>query len=900
MSDSLYFGEESADLQYFLALTREMPNSELKKRYWEAKQNGHHGVALCILVACWDRRKAIAGKKVLRKSLAELIIAAISSPCRRQVGDAIYEYNDSLNILTNVFAILDFQNRSMDILVAGNVVFDALSVLGYAVGCDTMGLQHAVSKRMFRAVLDLARVVQPKRNYEELIPLFRVATFALSTAFCADEFGYFDECVEELVSICEGGQYDRLLVESFVEVLAEQIALFRSLSQAEFEAEVLMRALFHGEPFSSLAEHNNNVTNNIKRALCRLAEIDPSLKVVIDRGIAKGRRNGETGNARTDSMSSIKSRWIRLTASHAEHNDFDFSEEEIDELKTLLRDVSSDEYEGNELDRRSLQLLFLSLMNELGIKQEHTEKREDEVFEAMCAIIESNTAGPVGLDAAISALRVYLQSVVNSADYPTKALPYMNALNRADKVKALSYGSKNKMAAAMLQYRAENDVEFYGMAALLMGRLNTTDLVERMYSSLSQRRNLSYSIDMVALANPGIRTFLWFGNRNYAADDIKGSLPRDTALIEFFFLPTSADSESPLSDVGGQRSCFAALVGEGGIRFFEIGPETEIREYLHGGEALAGGGQRRGGAVAAAMEALLSACDEAGCERLLICSEGSFNSASFAALPYKDKYVIDRFAVCNIANTYDLVCGKIEHQVEKHALVLSDPVFGKGDKAHFQTLLGGRCEGTVVGKAFSDAFGENSVTSLRRADATKSALLESLQSESHGVVHLSTHGDVDDGIPCLILAGANDGDDAKLYPYDLTREAMQRTNLVVFALCHAGEMDTDIVESMSGFVKTALLAGASSAILPLGEVDDAASVVFFKLFYEIYLSDPDRPVETVTRDAIMRMRSLTSDKVERLSKELGLRSLGNFDLRLERPLDDIRYWGPWICFAGRR
>jgi len=267
--------------------------------------------------------------------------------------------------------------------------------------------------------------------------------------------------------------------------------------------------------------------------------------------------------------------------------------------------------------------------------------------------------------------------------------------------------------------------------------------------------------------------------------------------------------------------------------------------------------------------------------------------------------------VRNIAAVDDVSSGKDEQAVG-YGLVLSNPLFGKGgsERTRYRELLGSKFEGKLVKEVLESNL-NMTVDSLSRKTASKSALIEMLRAHQRAIVHLSSHGDVIGGVPCLILKGANDGEDAILKPGEIPDAALKHASLVVFALCHAGKMDTTAGDGLGGFVKSALLSGALSAVMPICEVADAESIVFFELFYKEYVEQPNQAVEATLRRTIERIRRMTPDDLTRLSKDLARRlSLSARETerlasllegsKLDDSHDRVDIWGPWVCYSNRK
>jgi len=153
------------------------------------------------------------------------------------------------------------------------------------------------------------------------------------------------------------------------------------------------------------------------------------------------------------------------------------------------------------------------------------------------------------------------------------------------------------------------------------------------------------------------------------------------------------------------------------------------------------------------------------------------------------------------------------------------------------------------------------VDKYRGHNASEEAIYN-LQNKKHEILHLATHGYysrisddkklgrlIDSG---LVLAGANTnmtgiGDkinaninDGILTTYEISGLDLSNTKLVVLSACNTGLGYIDWDQSIWGIPRAFKMAGVSSMILTLWEVNDKATSLFMSKFYEEWLVTKSR------------------------------------------------------------
>ena len=97
-------------------------------------------------------------------------------------------------------------------------------------------------------------------------------------------------------------------------------------------------------------------------------------------------------------------------------------------------------------------------------------------------------------------------------------------------------------------------------------------------------------------------------------------------------------------------------------------------------------------------------------------------------------------------------------------------------------------------------------------------------------------------------------------------------------------------DSLSGFIKASLLAGANTIIAPTAPIPDLATAIFMSEFYKQYLSAYETEnAETTLRKTIAIIRKM--DKEE-------LREKYYVEVEDDYPFADARHWDKWVCFSA--
>ena len=119
----------------------------------------------------------------------------------------------------------------------------------------------------------------------------------------------------------------------------------------------------------------------------------------------------------------------------------------------------------------------------------------------------------------------------------------------------------------------------------------------------------------------------------------------------------------------------------------------------------------------------------------------------------------------------------------------------------------------------------------------------------------------------LLFAGANRAwtgkrsiegiDDGILTAKEIAMLNFSKVKLIVMSACQTGLGDVEANEGVYGLQRAFKLAGAETLIMSLWEVDDNATSLLMKTFYEDYLNGKAKDV--AFRNAINKVRSYKDD-----------------------------------------
>ncbi len=202
-----------------------------------------------------------------------------------------------------------------------------------------------------------------------------------------------------------------------------------------------------------------------------------------------------------------------------------------------------------------------------------------------------------------------------------------------------------------------------------------------------------------------------------------------------------------------------------------------------------------------------------------------------------DEYVTDKYEILYVTSGKDLII-KDPKKYARSAVILGNPDFEIHNGIELNPLQGAEEEAREV-------------TGILKKDRWKTELYvgkrateESLKNLAFpGILHIATHGyfyEDETSHPLLnsglYLSTSELGEDGLLTAYEAMNLSLDQTLLVVLSACETGLGQVDNGEGVFGLQRSLLAAGADNLIITLVKIDDAATQLFMKMFYESFVS----------------------------------------------------------------
>ena len=246
--------------------------------------------------------------------------------------------------------------------------------------------------------------------------------------------------------------------------------------------------------------------------------------------------------------------------------------------------------------------------------------------------------------------------------------------------------------------------------------------------------------------------------------------------------------------------------------------------------------------------------------------------APFAAFLDPDsRYLNDSFRIRTIPSLTSLqliAAAPHDYHIQNGALIVGDPcveeITNKRGKPILPQLPYARVEAQMIGAILK-------TPPLTGKEATKDEVLRQITSVA--LVHIAAHGDAKTG---EIALSPNPGWTSKIpkeKDYILKVADVQavqlRAKLVVLSCCHSGR-GTVTADGVVGIARAFLGAGARSVLVSLWAIDDEATMVFMRNFYE----------------------NLGSGHSAGLALSQAMKSL-----RETEKFDAVKYWAPFVLIG---
>ncbi|WP_030434614.1 CHAT domain-containing protein [Actinoplanes subtropicus] len=244
-----------------------------------------------------------------------------------------------------------------------------------------------------------------------------------------------------------------------------------------------------------------------------------------------------------------------------------------------------------------------------------------------------------------------------------------------------------------------------------------------------------------------------------------------------------------------------------------------VRELHSACSGLGGDGARVPGLAARVAADLIEPVAAAltGVDRLFVAPPGALMLLPFAVLPFGGSTLAERFTVSVLPSAALLTrpgAGR-PPDLDGPALLVGDP-----DYAALPRLPGTGVEVRAIAARLRSAV------ALTGPDATAEAFARHAPGRS--VVHLATHGEVDEIRPYLSSLALSGG--ARLTMPDLAGLDLG-IDLLVLSACHTGRGRATAGGDVLGLARAAVAAGVRHLIVSLWPVDDVAACLLMTTFY---------------------------------------------------------------------
>ncbi len=222
-------------------------------------------------------------------------------------------------------------------------------------------------------------------------------------------------------------------------------------------------------------------------------------------------------------------------------------------------------------------------------------------------------------------------------------------------------------------------------------------------------------------------------------------------------------------------------------------------------------------------QTILQGLVEDGIETLVVVPVSAIGTIPFAALPFKDGQLVDYMSIVVAPDFLAFQKKPVEAQHNFYnPVIVGDPEGWHDPQWDFPRLPGARAEAEGVAKALQSV-------ALIGGEAKKENINSSLRNPSGtGLIYLATHGIADknnplDGSFLLLSDGRWAAREMKDAPIKESRP------LVVMSACQTG-LGKDFDVGTIGMARAWLYAGASSVVMSLWNVDDAATRLLMTTF----------------------------------------------------------------------
>jgi CHAT domain-containing protein len=213
---------------------------------------------------------------------------------------------------------------------------------------------------------------------------------------------------------------------------------------------------------------------------------------------------------------------------------------------------------------------------------------------------------------------------------------------------------------------------------------------------------------------------------------------------------------------------------------------------------------------------------------LVVVGDGPISQVPFAMLRADGRHLIERFDIVNALSASAFLAAE-RHQREatpaSAVLAVGNPSYDRQQFGQLRPLPSAEREAARVAAMYPQR------RILTRQEATRERFIEA--AAASGVIHFGGHAVIDDDQPerSALLLAIGSGSSTVTAP-EIARLKLPHAPIVVLAACSTATGAAFRMEGASSLSRAFLLAGASSVVGSLWDIDDEVSELFFIRFHQ--------------------------------------------------------------------
>lgn len=218
-----------------------------------------------------------------------------------------------------------------------------------------------------------------------------------------------------------------------------------------------------------------------------------------------------------------------------------------------------------------------------------------------------------------------------------------------------------------------------------------------------------------------------------------------------------------------------------------------------------------------------------GAQHVIVVGDGPLHRLPFAMLRSDGRYLVEQFGIVNALSASAFLAAERHPREATSAstvLAVGNPAYDRGLFDQLRPLPSAEREAGNVAAMYPRR------TVLTREEATRQRFLEAALSS--GVIHFGGHAVIDAEVPerSALLLATGDPQGSTLTAPEIARLRFPHAPIVVLAACSTATGTAYRMEGATSLSRAFLLAGASSVVGSLWDIDDEMSEAFFIRFHQ--------------------------------------------------------------------